>query len=210
MKKDKIVTILGAGGFAREIYSTVTRAGYDVFCFIDQKDGGEIYGINIKSIDSFTQSDLNFCNNFVLAVGHPDLKLKLLNEINSKFQNKINFPSIVDPSAIIENIVSLGKGTVICAGSILTTDITIGDFVHINLNCTIGHDCVINDFCQFSPGVNISGYNKIGKNVYFGTNSCSLENLTICDNVTIGAGGVVVKNIRTPGVYVGIPAKLKG
>jgi len=43
--------------------------------------------------------------------------------------------------------------------------------------------------------------------VYFGTNSCVRQKITICDNVTIGMGGVVVKNITEPGVYIGNPVQ---
>ena len=47
---------------------------------------------------------------------------------------------------------------------------------------------------------------SIGNNVSIGSNASILP-VTICDNVVIGAGAVVTKNIDTPGVYAGNPAK---
>jgi len=47
---------------------------------------------------------------------------------------------------------------------------------------------------------------KIGNNVSIGTNSTILP-VEICDNVVIGAGSVVTKNITMRGIYVGNPAK---
>lgn len=101
----------------------------------------------------------------------------------------------------------IGRGTIICPGTILTTGITIGRHVIINLNCTIGHDCVIGDFVTISPGANVSGNVTIGEGCYIGSNAVIREKISICSGVTIGAGGVVVKDITEPGVYVGSPAK---
>jgi acetyltransferase-like isoleucine patch superfamily enzyme len=47
---------------------------------------------------------------------------------------------------------------------------------------------------------------KIGNKVYIGSNSTILP-VSICDDVVIGAGSVVTKNINKPGTYVGNPAK---
>lgn len=82
---------------------------------------------------------------------------------------------------------------------------------------TIGHDCFIghgvmfvNDL--FSEGKPANG-NKalwkttcIGNNVSVGSNATILP-VSICDNVVIGAGAVVTKNIIKPGIYAGNPAK---
>jgi acetyltransferase-like isoleucine patch superfamily enzyme len=46
---------------------------------------------------------------------------------------------------------------------------------------------------------------KLGNKVYVGSNSSILP-VTICDDVVIGAGSVVTKNITEPGTYVGNPA----
>ena len=48
---------------------------------------------------------------------------------------------------------------------------------------------------------------RIGNNVSIGTNATILP-VTICDNVVVGAGAVVTKDISNPGIYVGNPARL--
>ena len=48
--------------------------------------------------------------------------------------------------------VELGSGTVVTAGCILTNQIRIGSHVHVNLDSTIGHDCVVKDFVPSRPG----------------------------------------------------------
>ena len=48
---------------------------------------------------------------------------------------------------------------------------------------------------------------RIGNNVYIGTDAIILPNVSICDNVIIGAGSIVTKDIIEDGVYAGVPAK---
>ena len=47
---------------------------------------------------------------------------------------------------------------------------------------------------------------EIGNHVSVGTNATVLP-VNICDNVVIGAGSVVTKDINEPGIYAGNPAK---
>ncbi len=48
---------------------------------------------------------------------------------------------------------------------------------------------------------------KLGNHVSIGTNATILP-VTICDQVVIGAGAVVTKDIVEPGIYAGNPARL--
>ena len=69
----------------------------------------------------------------------------------------LKFCSVIHPSAKMSQYIDVGKGTIITAGNILTTQIKIGNHVIINLDCTIGHDSIIEDYCTILPGCHISG-----------------------------------------------------
>ena len=97
--------------------------------------------------------------------------------------------------------------SIICSGTIITTNVKLGKHTHLNLHTTIGHDCVIGDYFTTAPGVQISGNENIGNRVYFGTRSCVKQKITICDDVIIGMNAGVVKNITESGTYIGTPAK---
>jgi sugar O-acyltransferase (sialic acid O-acetyltransferase NeuD family) len=187
--------LIGAGGFAREIVAEVyLQNKFNLKCFVDDEywtDG--LY--KISEFNPKTQSAL-------IAVGNPADKMKLLSKLpeNTKFWNYIS------PNAYVNNL-SLGKGNFICAGVIITTDVKIGNHVHLNLQTTIGHDSVLGDFVTTAPSVNISGNVNIGKGVYLGTACCIREKINICDDAVIGMNASVVKDITESGTYVGIPAK---
>jgi UDP-3-O-[3-hydroxymyristoyl] glucosamine N-acyltransferase len=106
----------------------------------------------------------------------------------------------------------LGIGAVICAGNILTTNICLGVHVQINLDCTIGHDVVLDDYTTLAPGVHLSGCVHCGKRVYIGTgaviiNGTQEDPITIGEDAIIGAGACVAKSIPAGQTWVGIPAK---
>ncbi len=112
----------------------------------------------------------------------------------------------VGPFVEIQNNVVIGNGTRIQSHSFICSLVSIG------CNCFIGHGVMfINDlFAEGKPsGRNISNWKatNIGNNVSIGSNATILP-VNICDNVVIGAGAVVTKNILTPGIYAGNPAKL--
>jgi acetyltransferase-like isoleucine patch superfamily enzyme len=111
----------------------------------------------------------------------------------------------VGPFVEIQKDVTIGNNTKIQSHTFICELVTIGD------DCFIGHGVMfINDL--FAGGGPARGdkskwkSTKIGNNVSLGSNATILP-IEICDNVVIGAGAVVTKNITQPGVYAGNPAK---
>jgi len=113
--------------------------------------------------------------------------------------------SFVGPFVEIQKNTTIGKNTKIQSHSFICELVSIGD------ECFIGHGVMfINDL--FTEGRPANGNKdfwkntKIGNNVSIGSNATILP-IEICDNVVIGAGAVVTKNITESGIYVGNPAK---
>jgi UDP-3-O-[3-hydroxymyristoyl] glucosamine N-acyltransferase len=89
----------------------------------------------------------------------------------------------------------------------LTTNIKIGKHTLLNRGNQIGHDTTIGDYFSAMPGVIISGNCKIHDCVYIGTNVSIRQKISIHSLSTIGMNAAVVKDIESPGVYAGVPAK---
>jgi sugar O-acyltransferase (sialic acid O-acetyltransferase NeuD family) len=194
----KTICIFGSGGFAKEVYALALDCGYHISAFIDVKEGDNVLGKPVKTIDYYDPEK----HVGVLGIGSPKIREKIVKE-----NPHVEWISLVHPNAVISHLnIKIGKGAVICANSIITTDITIGDFTQLNLATTIGHDCVIGDYFTTAPGVHISGNCNIGDRVYFGTGSSIKEKLNVISDSVIGAGACVLKNIIESGIYVGIPA----
>lgn len=112
----------------------------------------------------------------------------------------------IGPFVEIQKDVKIGSKTKIQSHAFICELVTIGD------NCFISHGAMfINDL--FADGGPAGGVKekwkttRIGNHVSIGTNATILP-VEICDNVVVGAGSVVTKDIKTPGIYIGNPAKL--
>jgi len=210
MDMEKKYCIYGSGGFATESllclkdqysFSNSELRDRVVFMVDDQfynKD--TIMGISVIKKSSFVANEYEL----VVCVGNP-LKRKLMVK---SLPIDTEYTTIIHPSAILSEWVRIGIGSVITAGTILTCNIEIGKHSQLNLNTTVGHDCILGDSLTTAPGVNISGRCQIDEGVYIGTGAGIRENTTICSNTVIGMGAYVVKNITVPGTYVGTPARL--
>ena len=206
------IVVVGAGGFGREVKMLIDQINEESpkFNFIGFYDDSVQKGTKIAGFSVLGNiEELNIVKESTavcIAIGAPKIK----KEIVSKLTNpKLTFPNLIHPSVIMGiPLKTLGKGIIICAGSIITVDIVIGDFVTLNLGITVGHDTTIGDYCAFMPQANIAGEVVLGEAVYGGMGVGIINQVTVGDNVTLGAGSVLVKNIPSNCLAVGVPAKV--
>jgi sugar O-acyltransferase (sialic acid O-acetyltransferase NeuD family) len=189
--------LIGAGGFANEVKAHMGE--YDLISFVDDLYYNET-DKNTKPLSRFNPNEWEV----LIAIGDPTAR----EELSNRLPIETKYFTFIHPSVLIlGNDVEIGEGSVICAGSIITTNCKIGKHTHLNLMSTVGHDCVIGDYMTTAPGVKISGNCNIGKCVYIGTNASIKQKISICDYTVIGLNAGVVKNITEPGVYAGVPSK---
>lgn len=131
-------------------------------------------------------------------VGEPGLKV-----VNAPDGSKLSF--LHTGSVIIEEDVEIGPYSIIHRGTMESTKIKRGCKMGAYNN--IGHNCYIDEDTVFAAGVILNGGVKIGKNCWIGSGVIIKHYVSICDNVVIGMGSVVTKDIAESGIYVGNPAK---
>ena len=85
------------------------------------------------------------------------IRKAVIERICSIGSNDIHFATLIDSSVIISKWVESEEGCVICAGSLVTVNITIGKHVLVNWDCIVGHGSMLGNFCTFSPRLNICG-----------------------------------------------------
>lgn len=209
----KNLLILGAAGFAREVawlVADINRAlpepAWNVVGFLGHDPaeiGAVLNGLPVLNADQARAylPDLYA----VAAIGSPQVRERAVREVEPW---GVQFPVLIHPRVEYDRAtVSFGPGAVVCAGNILTVNIRLGAHVQINLDCTIGHDSVIEDFVTVSPGCHLSGYTTLRRRAYLGTGAVTVEKHTVGEDTVVGAGAAVVRDLPAGVTAVGIPAK---
>lgn len=176
--------LIGKGGHSREL---LTLINYPLETFTDQEF------LDLKK-DNYE---------VMIAVGDP----KVRKQIIDKLSDRVKFFSYIHPTAIIGRDVEIGPGSYVGPLCVLTTNIKIGSHALLLRSNHVGHDTVVGDYLSLMGGAIISGNCTIGDRFFMGNNASVKEKISICNDVVLGMNGCIIRDIKNPGTYVGVPCK---
>jgi sugar O-acyltransferase (sialic acid O-acetyltransferase NeuD family) len=115
--------------------------------------------------------------------------------------------SLVHPLASVGTEVTLGPGTLLAAGSRITTNVVTGRHVHLNINASLSHDCTVDDYVTLNPGAVVAGSVHLGAGCTIGAGAVVRQGLSVGAGATVGAGAAVVADVAPGATVVGVPAR---
>ncbi|HEX4059220.1 MAG TPA: acetyltransferase [Galbitalea sp.] len=205
--------VFGAGGHGREIAWLAERAWREipeiVFLVDDSKHlKSPVDGYPVRLLED---EELASDSRVVVAVGDPKSRRGIANAFEER---GVRAATIVDPTVTRSGRISIGDGAVVFPGCVLTTDVTLGRHVHVNVGCTVSHDSRVGDFSSISPGVHIAGNVRIGETVFVGVGANIINGLTgaplvVGDRAVIAAGACVIGPVDAGSMVAGVPAVKK-
>lgn len=206
------LVIVGCGGFGREVHDVVDALNeqsptYEFLGYVDDNPSPENVS-RVQARGSHVLGDLAWLVEappeveYLIGIGSPGVKAT----IDARLAGR-RAPTVVHPKASLGFEARLSPGTVVCAGSVLTTNIDVGRHVHVNLLCSIGHDSTIGDHSSINPLVAVSGDVHVGSRVMLGTHCAILQGLTLADDSVVGGSALVVKDVPSGMVVKGVPAR---
>lgn len=196
------LVIFGAGGHAKVIADIAIKNGFEIAGFLDDNDAiTEVIGY--KKLGKISDC-VKFKETCVFAIGIGNNAVR--KRIYESYPD-LEYPTLVHPTACLGIETKIGKGTVVMPMVVVNVCAHVGEFCVLNTGAVIEHDCVVGDFTLIAPNATLCGGVKVGKMVWMG--ACSAVNpvVKICDNVTVGSGGVITKDITEEGTYVGVPGR---
>ena len=205
----KNLVIIGASGFAREMYDLAltcfaTDSEFKVKGFLsDGPSNIEEMGYPAvlgKVADYEIQpGDLFFC-----GIGKVSDRKKTVEIILSKGGNFIN---LIHPTAVISPSVKLGIGVGIKAFCVLASDVTVDDFTFMQSSVIMGHDVHIGKYCQINSFAFFAGFSRIHDLVTINAGAKIIQKVVVEESAIVGVGSVVLKRVKNGTTVFGIPAK---
>ena len=86
----------------------------------------------------------------------------------------------------------------------------VEDFVIMNMNCAIGHDCTIGKFSALAPGVNLGGFTILEEAVDMGIGAATKQNIIVGRDSVIGGQTMLIRNVEPGAKVAGVPGKTIG
>lgn len=206
----KKLAIFGTGGFAKELLDLALDQGYSEIYFLEKdiKENQKLFGFSVlpeRDLSKLIDTD------FAIGIADPKIRKRIYG-----IYSDLSYPNLVHSQATlgygISEMLEQSKGVVIAAGARVTNSCHFGDFIIVNFNSTIGHDCKLDSYVSIMPGVNVSGCVQLKTGVYIGTNATilpgSLDTPKILGEYSVvGAGAIVLKATLADRTYIGAPAK---
>jgi len=196
--------LIGAGGHAKVVLSTLIASGYHVDGLFDddpRKQGAKILGVPV--IGSIDDAKRNGPARGVLALGDNRTRKLLAQELSGW-----EWLTVVHPEAYIHPSAKLGPGTVVFAGVVVQPDVRIGAHTVINTGATVDHDCSIGDFVHIAPGAHLAGNVIVEDGALIGIGAVVLPGVRIGAWTILGAGGVVIGDLPPRVIAAGVPARV--
>jgi sugar O-acyltransferase (sialic acid O-acetyltransferase NeuD family) len=200
--------IFGAGGAAREIAALAADAGEFIpAAFVAPERGADLAGLPVltlyPALARFPGAHA------IAAVGSATLRRAMLAEMTA---HGLKIATLVHPTAYIGPRVSLGEGSIVSAGCVLTCDIAVGRGVYLNIAVSVSHDGVLEDFVTLSPGVRLAGAVHVGAGAFLGVGATTINGgpgapLRIGAHAVVGAGACVTGDVPPGSKVVGVPAR---
>lgn len=143
--------------------------------------------------------------NVAVCVGEPLVRKRIADKL--KQNPKLHFPNLILGNTKICEDIKMGEGCIISMDARISTNVTLGDFVFLNMGSMVCHDGCLGDFVTLSPKAALAGNVKVGRFSEIGMGTNVRQGICIGENTVAGAGSVIVKDVDGNCTVVGVPAK---
>jgi sugar O-acyltransferase (sialic acid O-acetyltransferase NeuD family) len=201
--------IIGAGSFGRELECHLDAIppgsrDWHVAGFLDD-DPGALEGFPsdyriLGAVGDFPFSSRDLA---VLAIASPAAKLAAA----TRLTGRVGLLTFVHPTATVGKFTRIGEGSVIGPGVVIGPNVTIGTGVFVNSGSMVGHDAVLGDWSSLMANVNVAGGCRLGQRVFAASTVTVIPGRKVCDGALLGAGSVVIQDVREPRTVFGNPAR---
>jgi sugar O-acyltransferase (sialic acid O-acetyltransferase NeuD family) len=205
----KDLIIVGAGETGRERLDVIKKINtiekrWNIKGFLsDELDVLDKVECDYQIIDTIVDYMPKENDIFVCGIAMPRTKEKVVSILKAR---GAMFETIIHPKSCVGSFVRLGEGCYIDGD--ISPNACLGNFVSVMCSL-IGGTSIIGDFSTTTAYANIACA-KLGRRVFVGSHAVILNNVSVGDDAYVGAGSVVLKNIKPNMKVFGAPAFVIG
>lgn len=198
------IAIIGYSGHAFVVLDACKKADIKVHYYCEKKElQSNPFQLEFAGDERTENFNWDNIDAFVLGLGDNSIRKKVAGLIKSKGKRLI---TIIHPTAVINDLVQIGKGTMISVNVVVNPLTTVGEYCILNTGSIIEHECKIGNATHIAPGAVLAGNVTVGNQCFIGANAFVKQGVFIGNNVTIGAGSVVLRDISDNEIWAGNPA----
>lgn len=158
----------------------------------------------LKFLDKKKQSSNSI--GFVITIGNPHGRVRL--DLHSRLLKQgLIATTLIHPEAFVEKNAVIAEGSQVMAGAIIGAECTVGRQVIINTRASVDHETYIADGSEVAPGATLCGLIKLDVNSWICAGSTLLPRISVGHDAIVGAGSVVIDDVKANTTVVGAPAK---
>ncbi len=183
------------------------HTSHRVIGFVDDEEGkwnARFNGISVTGRAALAE----FSESQVLAVpGSPTsfrIRQQLIDGLEIRSER---FATVIHCAASISPCSTIGFNFLAMAGTVVTSNASIGNHVCILPNSVVHHDATVGDWTLIGSNVSIAGGVRVGENCYIGSGSSIKNGVVIGDGALIGLGSTVIYDVPAGGIVAGNPAR---
>lgn len=201
------VIVIGGGGHAKVLASTLLLCGRNILGFVDPDPTlppllgighlGDDIAVMIYSAESVE---------LVNGVGSISSTRNRQNVFERFTRKQYHFATIVHPSAVIAPEAHLQSGVQVMAAAVVQAGCRLGDNVVINTGARVDHDCIIDSHAHVAPGATLCGAVSVGAGAHIGAGATVIQGIRIGAGSVVGAGALVIRDVPQQTTAVGVPA----
>lgn len=201
--------IVAAGGLAREALTVERLLGrFSRIRVVD--DDPDRWGTSLDGepvvggLDLVREYD---DHRLLVCAGRGSARRRIVERLTELGVTPDRYLTLVHPRVRVPHGCTVGAGSILLEGVVLTANVTIGDHVVAMPNVTLTHDDVVEDYATLCAGVSLGGAVRVCSGAYLGMNSSVREGVTVGADATLGMGAALVAALPPGATWAGVPAR---
>ena len=203
------LVIVGASGFAREVYQwarpAFDPAEYRIKGFLSNRpDDLKGWRIDAPLLGDDESYRIEAGDRFLFAIGRPEIKRTMIERLKAR---GARFATLIHPTAVVAPTAEIGEGVIVCPFCTVSDHVRLEDFAMLNFYASVGHDARIGRYAILSPYATVNGFSVVGEEAFLGSHVTLTAGRKLGDGARVSANVAVHADVPPRTLVYGVTPK---